>query len=452
MKKITNFFISNSKLTIVLSIGLVLFGYEGLKKMNSESYPAVSFATATVVTFYDGATATDIETKITRPIENEIRGVNGLRDVKSTSQAGVSNITIRVDMDDSKINVNEVMNEIQKAVDRVTNLPKELKNSPKFTELKSDEFPVIEIAIIGKNTERSRDKLADLMKEEIEDNRSVKNVRLVGFKKRVFDILLDLDKINEKHISVSEILSKIRQRNTNTPGGALKTQTSQSLVRVEGKIIDAQTLKEIVVRSNFTGSTVTLGDISEVRDSEEEIKTLTRYNGKEATLLIVTKKAGADTIEMVRQLNSILKNYSDLNPEYKINVYNSEGIKVKNRVNVLISNAFTGLILVVIFLFIFLPGKIGIAASFSLPLAMAGTLGIMPIFGMNIDAITVLALVIALGMMVDNSVVISENFTRLRQNGLNVREAAEKIYLKLMASYNRNCIYNNCGLLTHAGY
>lgn len=426
MKKISHFFIVNTKLTIVLSIGLFFFGYEGLKKMNAESYPAVSFATATVVTSYDGATASDIETKITKPIEDEIRGVNGLKDVRSTSQAGISNITIRVDMDNSKVDVDETMDEIQKAVDRVTDLPSDLKDPPKFTELKSDEFPVIEVAIVGPNKNRSRDKIADNLKEEFEDNRSVKAVRMVGFKERVFEIFLNLNKLNEHHISVSEVRSQIKSRNSNTPGGALKTQASQQLVRVEGKIKNVKELEQIVVRSNFSGSTIYLGDIATVKDSEEESKTLTRYNGEDSTLLIVNKKAGADTIQMVKELDGILKNYIKRNKNYKFQVFHSEGQKVKNRVDVLTNNAMSGLILVVIFLFLFLPGKIGMVASLSLPLAMLGTLGFMPSFGMNIDAITVLALVIALGMMVDNSVVISENFTRLRQDGIPPLEAATR--------------------------
>ncbi len=424
MQNIAKFFIENSKLTIVLSIGLALFGYEGLKKMNAESYPAVDFAFATVVTVYDGATASDIETKITKPIEDEIRGVTGLKDVSSTSQAGLSTINVRIDMDDSKVNVAEAMDEIQKAVDRVTDLPRDLKDPPSFTEIKSEEFPVIEVAISGPNENRARDIIADRLKEELEDNRSVKEVRPVGYKERTFDIFLDLDLMNEKYISVSEVLAQIQSRNSNTPGGPLRTSVDQKLVRVEGKIQNAEELKKVVVRSNFSGSTVTLGDIADVKDSEEEIKTLARYNGKDATLLIVNKKAGADTIKMVSELEEVLNAYKKRNPEYEFNIYNSEGRRVRDRVDILTSNAITGLILVVVFLFFFLPGKIGMVASLSLPLAMLGTLGLMPSFGMNIDAITILALVIALGMMVDNSVVISENFTRLRLEGQDALQAA----------------------------
>ncbi|MCJ8277600.1 MAG: efflux RND transporter permease subunit, partial [Bdellovibrionales bacterium] len=424
MTNISRFFIENSKLTIVLSLGLFYFGVQGLQTMNAESFPSVSFATATVVTNYDGATASDIETKITKPIEDEIRGVNGLKDVVSTSQAGLSTITVRVDMDDPKVNVPEALDEIQKAVDRVTDLPRDLQNAPKFTELKSDEFPVIEIAITGENVNRSRDKIADQLKEDLEDNKSVKEVRLVGFQERAFDIFLDLEKLNKKHISVSQVMARIQSRNSNTPGGALKTTEIQNLVRVEGKIRNADELGNIVVRSNFSGNTVYLKDVAEVTDSSEEAKVLTRYNSEDSTLLIVNKKGGADTIKMVDEMDLIIEEYKKNNPDFIFNIYQSEGQKVADRVNVLASNAITGLILVVIFLFLFLPGRIGIAASLSLPLAMMGALGFMPSFGMNIDAITVLALVIALGMMVDNSVVISENFTRLRLNGLPPLEAA----------------------------
>jgi multidrug efflux pump subunit AcrB len=424
MHKIAKFFIVNYKLTIVLTIGFFFFGYEGLKKMNAESFPAVSFATATVITVYDGATANDVETKITKPIEDEIRGVNGIKDVRSTSQAGLSTITVRVDMDDPKVNVDDTIDEVQKAVDRVSDLPSDLKDPPEFTELKSDEFPVIELAISGPNHDRARDHLADLLKEDFEDNRSVKEVRLVGFKKRTFDIFLDARKLEKNYISVSDIENKILNRNSNTPGGALKSTTDQMLVRVEGKINSAEELGSVVLRSNFNGKTIYLKDVAEVLDSEEEIKTLSRYNGKEATLLIVSKKAGADTIKMVEKLNATLSDYIKRYPSYEFNVYHSEGQKVTDKVNILANNALTGFVLVVVFLLLFLPGRIGLVASLSLPLAILGTLGFMPSFGMNIDAITVLALVIALGMMVDNSVVISENFSRLRLNGQNTLDAA----------------------------
>ncbi|MCO4795444.1 MAG: efflux RND transporter permease subunit, partial [Bacteriovoracaceae bacterium] len=424
MKSIAKFFIDNDKLTVVLSIGLIVLGLMGLGRMNSESFPAVSMATATIITSYDGATASDIETKITKPLEDEIRGVSGLKDVKSTSQSGLSTIVVRVDMDDPKVNVQESMSDIQKAIDRVTDLPKDLREAPTFTEIKSEEMPVLEMAIVGSNKNRKRDIISDQLKEEMEDDKNLKGVRLSGFAKRAFHVRLNLKAMRNAHISIDEVLAQVGNRNTNTPGGAIKSTDEQKLVRIEGKVKDYKELENLVIRSNFSGKTIFLKDIATVEDSLEEIKTRARHNGIESTLLIATKKGGADTLALVKSINEKIESAKKRYPEYQFYVYHNEGDKVQNRLNVLTSNAFSGLILVILFLFFFLPGKIGLAASLSLPLAIMGTTGLMPSFGMNLDTITILALVIALGMLVDNSVVISENFTRLRQAGMDPKEAA----------------------------
>ncbi len=438
MKKITEFFIRNSKLTIILTLGLAIYGIMGIYKMNAETYPSVSLATATIITSYDGASAADIEVKITKVLEDEIRTVSGLKDVKSTSQSGLSSIVVRVDMDDSKVNVKETMAEIQKAIDRATGLPNDLRDPPKFTEIKSDEFPIIEIAIVGPNEKRERDIVADLLKEDLEDNKKVKSVRLVGHRARAFQIRLNQNKLDTHHIGADEVLNKIRQRNTNIPGGVLKKDSEQKLIRIEGKIKNKSDLENIVIRSNFSGSMVRLRDIANVEDGLEELEKGAIYNGRPATLLIVTKKAGADTIQLVDQVYKKLKFYQETYNEVQFSIYNNEGNKVKDRVDVLANNAVSGLVLVVIFLFVFLPGRIGIMASLSLPIAVFATMGIMPAWGMNLDTITILALVIALGMLVDNSVVISENYNRLRNNGLGpiaaAKQSIDELWLPITAT------------------
>lgn len=427
MKNIANFFIENSKLSIVLMLGLVIYGAMGLKQMNAETYPSVSFASAIITTRYDGATAQDIETKITKPIEDEIRTVRGLKDVNSTSQSGLSTIVVRVDMDRSGIVVETVMNDIQKAVDRTTKLPSDLIDKPKFSEIKSEEMPVFQIAVMGLNDNRERDVIADHLKDELEDNKLVKAVTLSGFTKRTFQIEIDNEALNRHHIGMSEVVAKIQARNVNIPGGNLKQSTKQQLLRLEGKIKNTEELENILIRSNFSGQSIYLKDVATVTDGKEEITIKSRYNGKDATLVTVAKKAGADTITLVNDVESKMAEFQKIYKEKAdFAVYLNESIKVKDKLDVLGNNALSGLILVVVFLFIFLPGRIGIMASLSLPLAVMGTLGIMPAFGMNLNTITVLALVIALGMLVDNSVVISENFTRLIQEGRSPRDAASE--------------------------
>lgn len=424
MNALIRFFLDNYKLTLILSFTMVVFGLMGLMTLNSESYPNVNFASATIETRYEGATAKDIETKITKPIEDKIREVSGLKDVRSVSKSGFSSIFVRVDMDNE--DEDKVLDDLQKAVDSVTDLPADLRDEPKYLEINSEEFPAIEMAVMGANDQRQRDLIVDLLKEELEDNKMVKNVRAVGFSKRQFNIRLDVQKMLQNHIGLEEVLMKIRQRNVDIPGGELQKDGAKQIIRVEGKVQNTKELEQLVLRSNFSGQMVTLGDIATVTDGKDEGEVLANYDGKPATFLIVSKKAGADTIALVNAIDVILerfrKQYKD---QVEIVVYNNESEKVKKKLDILSSNAVSGLIIVVIFLFIFLPGKIGIAASLSLPLAVLATIGYMPIIGMNLDAITILALVIALGMLVDNSVVISENYARLRtEEGMNSYEAA----------------------------
>jgi multidrug efflux pump subunit AcrB len=431
MKNLTSFFIKNSKFTLVLTIGLLVLGLQGLGKMNSESYPTVDFAQSIVTTRYDGASTEDIETKITKPIEDKLREVSGIKDVRSISQSGLSTIIIRGDIDNVD-NINEVMSDLQRAVDSVADLPQDLLEDPVYLEIKSEEFPILEIAVVGSNENRKRDIIADLLKEEFEDNKKVKEARLTGFAPRRFQIRLDYEKLNYYHIGVNEVLAKVKSRNINVPGGNLKEERTQKLLRLEGKIKDVKELENILIRSNFTGQGIYLKDIASIEDSAEEVNVKARYNGNDATLIIVSKKGGAGTIALVNQIDEKLESFRKrYGKDYKFEIYNNESKKVANRLDVLTSNAVSGLVLVIVFLFIFLPGRIGLLASISLPLAILATTGLMPTYGMNLNAITILALVIALGMLVDNSVVISENFTRLRQKGLSPYDAAMESVMSL---------------------
>ena len=437
MANIAAFFIRNFKLTIVLSLGVLVMGLQGLMKMNAESFPTVDFAQAIVTTVYRGASAEDIETKITKPIEDEVRGVTGLKDVRSVSQPGISTIFIRVDIDNA--NVEKAMNDLQKAVDRAQGLPTELEEKPNFLEVKSEEFPVYEIAVVGPNGKRERDRIADLLKEEIEDNTAVKEARLTGFSNRRFLIYLDRAKLAANHIGVNEVLGRIQARNLNIPGGELRQEKDQTLIRLEGKVQSSKDIEDIIIRTNFNGKMVQVKDVARVEDGAEELKVLAQYNGEPATLIIVNKKGGTDTLAMVADTKAKLENFKRRYGEtHQFHVYHDEAEKVQDKLDVLESNAVQGLILVVVFLFIFLPGKIGLMASLSLPLAIMGTLGVMSAAGYTLNSITILALIIALGMLVDNSVVISENFTRLRRDGLDpmmaARESIRSLWLPITAT------------------
>lgn len=417
MRNLSKFFIENTKLTLVFMGFLLLWGVMGLRSMNAESWPAVDFATALIETEYYGATPEDIEVKITKPIEDEIRTISGLKDVRSTSQAGRSKIVVRVDMDNPKVIVKDVMADIQRAIDRAKDLPTDLKDKPKFTEIKSEEFAAIEIAVSGSNSKRHRDLVAYSLKEDIEDNRSVKEVKLEGYREREFEIRLSRKKLDESHIGIDEVLAKISARNVNVPGGELEDHIYRRLVKVDGKITGASDLANVVIRSNFSGQKIYLRDVATVVDGQEIARTLTRYGGEKSVLMQVTKKSGADTLKLVHSVNPILERYRLQYPEFKFTVFNDEGVRVEKKLSTLSSNAISGLAVVVAVLMFFMPGRIGIMVAISLPISLMATIGLMPSFGLTLNSITILALIIAMGMLVDNSVVIADEYMRRRKLG-----------------------------------
>ena len=426
MKNAVRFFINNYKLTIVFSLFLFIYGAMGLKKMVAEKYPAVSLATATIITPYPGASSEDVETKITKPIEDEVKGVIGIKDISSVSKSGLSYITVRVDMDNYP--VAEVMEEIQKKVEGVSNLPTDLRDKPDFTEINSEEMPIYKVAVMGNNDNRERDRTAHDLKDALEDIDEVKSIDLDGYAEREFQVRLDLNKLNEYHISVTDILGKIQTRNVNIPSGNLKNQGEEVLLRVEGKIKNKEDLGNFLIRSNFAGSKILLKDVATIIDGKEKKRIYTRYNGEPATIVTVVKKAGKDTIDLVRKVKIKLAEFEKGEVEHGVTLtpFLDDSVDVQNKLDVLSSNAVTGLLCVVFFLFLFLPGKIGLVTSLSLPLAVAATFGVMPSLGMNLDSITILALIIAIGMLVDNSVVIAESYTRYREEGLEASEAASR--------------------------
>ena len=429
MERLVRFFIENNRLTVLLMVFSIITGIIGLLSLNRQTFPSVDFATVIITTPYGGASAEDIELKITKPIEDKLKAVSGLKDVTSTSMPGLSLIKIRMDLDAP--NRSAISDEIQKAVDKVSDLPVDLASSPQVKELNSDEISVVEIGVVGPNENGQLNLLTENLKEQLEDIKGTSSVTSVGFQNRQFRIFLDMDKLSLHHIGVDEVLGRIRGRNINIPGGLLSSSSGHKLVRLDAKVTDHHDLANIFIRANFSGKKIFLKDVARVEDAREQASVLVSINGKTGHLLKVTKSAGADSIDQANKVMEILKKTQSDWPDHQLITYYNEAEKIGNKLENLSSNAVSGFILVVVFLMLFLPGRLGFMASLSLPITVLLTFSLMPYFGVTFDTISVLALVIALGMLVDNSVVVTENYTRLLSHGLDKKDAAVEAVAQL---------------------
>lgn len=432
MYKITDFFIRNSKFTAVITVTIFLIGFYAIKNIQSEARPPVDFATAVILTNYPGASAADIEAKITKPIEDEISTISDVKDIKSVSQPGKSTITVRLDIDKRGLDADKTMADLQRAVDRTPNLPLDLEKSPTFTEIKSEEILILQLAITGSNQNRQRDIIAKIIKEDLENNKNIKRVTLRGYKERRFNIDLDPKKMSQNNISILEVVNKIRSRNISVPSGNIESNSIQALTRIEAKIQNTADLENIIIRSNFNGQIIKLKDLADIFDEEEEIDVITSVNGQDATLIDIYKKSGSDIIKLIAQIKQKIAIYKTQYPNINMAISYDESIEVATRLGILTSNAAISLMIVLISLFIFLPFRVAIYSSISLPIIISAIIGFMMFFNLTLNTITILSLVIVLGMLVDDSVIVSEKFSKYYRKGYNPKEAAI-LPIKLLA-------------------
>lgn len=425
MKRLFLFFIENYRFSLLVMILLSLMGVMGILNINSESRPPVDFARVIITTSYPGASPEEVEEKVTIKIEDQIKAAEGIKDIDSISQTGRSQIDVRLDMD--HYNTKDVADEIQRYLQRVQDLPKEVIERPRFLQINAKEIPIMELALVGSNENRQRDQYIDDLKSYLEDDPGVSAINLGGFRKREFQVLLDPQKLKSQYVGIQDVVTAIRTRTQNIPAGFIRDPNNQKLVRVTGQIKEAKELEDIIVRSNFSGGQVKIKDLGTVRDFAEDPSEIVRVNNQPATLVTVKKKSAADTIRTFKSIEEKIKIFSErLKKGYHLIDYDNEAHRIADRLNIVMNNAYLGMILVLIVMMVFLPTVLGILASLSLPIAILGILSAMYMFNINFNNITLLAMVIAIGMLVDNSVVISENYARLRTEGMEQKEAAFK--------------------------
>ena len=417
-----NFFISNTRLVILICLCFVIMGTKGILNLKRESIPPVDFARAIITTVYPGSSSTEVDELITTKIEKEIRLVNHLKDVNSTSQPGLSQIVIRIDID--KADTEKVINELNQALQNVQGLPQEVLNPPRLFHINSNtENAVILFHLTGPDNNRQRDEQAWALKTKLENLPGVSEIRMGNYKKREFLVLLSQEKMNRYHISSADVILALNQKKQDFPAGYLENTTNRNLVRVLNKPRTVKDLENTIIRSNFSGQKILIKDIAEVIDGAEK-ETAREYfysstSNKEfklepVTNLEILKTFFSDTLKTLtkvqKQVNDFKKNLSQA---YKVTTGFNEGNSIKRRLISVINNALTGLFLIFIVFFLFLPSRIGLMASFSLPLSILGTFAILPYLGVSFNVISMLAFVICIGMLVDNSVVISEYYSRL---------------------------------------
>ncbi len=418
------FSVNNSLFVNLVSGILLIIGLIVVLGLNREVFPNVAFDIVSVTTSYQGATPEDVEKLITVPIEKEIKEVDGIKEVNSTSAVSTSLIYVKIDPDES--NKQKVVRDIQSAVDRVKDLPRDVED-PIVTEVTSKQYPIIEVSLSGEMTEHELQGYADALEDEIEDIKGVARVRKSGYRDKEMQVLVDHEKLADYYVSIDEIEDALAFRNVSMPAGKIDTAATEYSIRTTGEFKTAEEVENVIIRANDSGNWLKVKDVARVENTFKDEDVINKTLGTRSINLIIMKKESGDAISMVAETRKKCAEFLKKIPaKLNISYVNDYAFYANRRLRVLRNNAWVGMLLVIGSMLIFLQRRIAFFTVLGIPIAFFATFIVMDAMGITINLISMFGLVIVLGMLVDDGIIVAENVYRYMEEGMPSREAAVK--------------------------
>ena len=420
MKALAAFSVRNRVIVNLLTLFVVGAGLLTYGSMHREIFPEFSRQAVYVQTRYAGASPEEVEKLITAKIEEEVAELDGLDELISASQEGMSEILLRFQPD---TDMSRALSDVRGALDNVTDLPEEAEQ-PLIQEVKYA-WPVITVSLAGDIDEATLQRMARDLKEDFRRIPGVAAVRLLGDRERQIWVEVDPSRLDQYELTLDDIRAAIAAQNRNVPGGSLKTGRGEILIRSLGEAAGADDVRRIIVRSLQMGTPLTVGDLAEVRETFEEPVTLSRWGGEPSLNLVIVKEREGDAIHIAAAVREMVKDIRARFPEtVRIGVYNDFSVFVRNRLNTLRTSGIIGLSIVLILLCIFLRFRVALLTGLGIAVAMLGGIVLMQLWGISLNMLSMFGLILVLGLLVDDAIVVSENVYRHVEAGMSPREAA----------------------------
>ena len=423
----TSWSIDNKTSIYILSIFISIAGIFSYNALPKEQFPDIVIPTIIVQTVYPGSSPKDIENLITKPLEKKIKSVSGVKKLKSNSIQDFSIITVEFDTD---VKVDEAKQKVKDQVDKAkSDLPSDLKNDPIVQEINFSDMPVLYINISGNYDLQSLKRYAELAKDKIESLPSITRVDIVGALDRELQINLDLTSMATTGLTMDDVTRAIQYENMRISGGNIDVDKMQRSLSVSGEFKNKTELENIIVRSG-TGATVYLRDVAQVVDGFKEKESYARLEGKNVITLNVVKRAGENLIEASDKCHEIVADLQATGAypkEMDVVFTGDQSVKTRTTVHDLINTIIIGFILVTVILMFFMGATNAIFVALSVPLSCFIAFLIMPTIGFSLNMIVLFAFLLALGIVVDDAIVVIENTHRIfHKEKLPIKEAAKK--------------------------
>jgi CzcA family heavy metal efflux pump len=419
---LNQFALKRQATVLALLVLIVIAGLYCYATLPRESFPDITIPYVFVTTTYEGVSPEDMEELITIPIERKLKGIDDVEEIRSTSAEGLSTVAIKFL---PKVDLDDALQKVRDKVDQAEgDLPAELEDDPVIKEVNFSDMPIIRVVLSGPLSLRRLQNLAEDIQDRIESIPGVLEARLTGGLEREIHVEFDLDRVRAYNVPFSSIISSLTQSNVNMPGGSMDIGEGKYLVRVPE---DFQHPSEIfsIVAFVRDGKPVYLRDIAVIRDAHKDPLTRTRINGEKSVTIAVLKRSGENIVRIADEVRRVV---DDMRPVLPQNLIINLTADMSNDVRLLVAdlenNILSGLILVLAVIFIFIGGQSAIFVALAIPYSMFITFSLLTGFNVTLNMVVLFSLILALGMLVDNGIVIVENIYRHMQQGKSRMEAA----------------------------
>lgn len=425
MNEFIKFFINQSKVVNLLVVAITAAGLWIFIDGQKEAFPNVSLDEVLIQTVYVGASPKEIEKLVTDKIEDALEGVDGAKRIHSRSTEGISTINFEVDPDYAE-DMDKVVNDIKRAVDAVNDLPEDAED-PFVLEINSDVFPVISVVISGTGSTEELQDLCDEIENDLKAISGVSKIEMRGYREKEIWVEVDPASIKKKELDLNDVMTSIRMRNINLPGGKFELYDKEYLIRSLGQYQDIEQIKNTIIRANDSGSAVYVKDIAKVKWQYAKVDAVTRVNGNNCIYIQVFKKKSGDIIKVADKVKRIIDEYNDsdkVSEDVKLFYSDDFSYFVENRLNVLSSNALFGGVLVFFMLIFFFDWQTTLWTTIGIPVAFCAAMLTANAMGLTLNLMSMFGFIIVIGMVVDDAIIVGENIYRHHEEGKPMLQSA----------------------------
>jgi len=420
----------NNRISVYVMIFIILIiGWRSYNTMPKESFPEIKQPTIYVNTAYPGNSPVDIENLLSRPLEKELNTINGIKKLSSTSIQDFSVIIAEFDLD---VPSNEALQEVKDAVDRAeADLPNDLPADPNIMELDFSEMPVMNVNVYGDYPEAKLKEYAEYLEEKIENLPEISAVDITGLSEDEVEVSIDRVKMEALEITLSDVERAIAGENITMSGGDIRSvdgsDISRRNIRIKGEFESFRDIEDVIVKNEFQ-NIVYMRDIGEVTFGPKEPTSFARLDGKPVVALDVKKKSGENLLNASDKIKAIIAKAQGTTFPKDLNVLitNDQSKFTRSMVNNLENSIIMGVLLVVGVLVFFLGLRNSLFVGIAIPLSMLMGIALLNFGGNTLNMMVLFSLILALGMLVDNGIVVVENIYRLRSDKGKSAERASK--------------------------